>query len=1613
MKAKSSLHQYLAVIRGGRAKCVVGAMAFSMWLMSAAVQGADYYWIANDGDYHSWADVSNWATSADGATPAASCPNADSDGVYALSSGGMKMFVDLGGGNYTIKEWSFSSAGAGQAAAFTNGTLTVSSGTSDSSIASPVEVVDATLVFNGTMDIGKNYSGSGKDYTVWTLHDGGVVYVNGDFYPRWLQLEINEGGRFVYGTSAQALNCNRNGDFPINVNGGSLEFVGGFNRYSSAWSFLPLIKMNSGTWIIGGDLTYCNNIYFRIELYGGTVSATNNVSFSLRSDTDRLAYAKFMPNADVTLYVEGGKTMDMATGTKQKVPFTYEPSADGTNYTAITRTGAGTLLLADVPYSLDLRSGTTTFSANTRTAMGTLKVAAGQSFTLPNADTTLEYISNAGTVTIGAPGLSIGGIAAGGSVASGTFVLNGAAFSEGDTIVSTPDATLRAKIKADLESVGVNIAESGDTLTIGASELIFNGGSGGAITDINDATAWKSGSLPPAGATVMIASNVTAEITAEGAGIPAWAMIIVQDGATLRVSKATLLPAIQLEGAASLEIAAGSSTMANGFATVVDGAKVPSLSVVSGATLSVPGGTTFGGLSLSVSGTLAATSAGDLVLGYAANGETLPFCLAVDGGTITTTSGNINFACPASGGTVTALGGTAWTITNATLIPDSDHAFNFGRNNPVAQTISVELSGTTLNYPKSGSFYYQGGVSVKFNNASALIKANRTNNSGTASALYVENRAQLVFNDSELYWGAGLIDGSTGNGPFYLKPDEDGWQSLVLTNSVFFYHHLTSNHKAAIVVSNTTYTAEYSTYNYYMPFRGTLVNNTGVQYNAGYAVLNGDLTIRRRNSDSRTASMVMPANVPCSGAGGIHIAKPSGFNSIAFTINNGANTATGRLTADAGCTIMLASGANWAGTIDYTNNITMADWDTESLTANEITVGGLNLAKPLVYRVWEDSNDKINFTGEGIIPNGYEVQIALQNGYEPAPGTAIDLGTVPADFDLSSIINSNTKWTYSLAAIPGDETHKTLQAVVANVDYTFDGGSGEMPVVDLSDVSGWRCGSIPTGEEVAIDGVTAVATNEIPAFSSITLKNGASLVVRRPSGDVEEYAGTTLPSLDLRAGTSLTVESGAATLTGALSTYVAPGEEHNLPQVVVAAEGALYVPGGTTFGGISLSVSGTLAATSSGDIVLGYARAGETNVFALAVTGGTVSNQFGNINFVCPASGGTVTAPAALVLTNATLKTGSAYAYNFGINNPEVQTVNVTFDDTRLRYPDSANWATVTKIIGGGVKMTFTNGASLVRWNGEYKGELTIRERAQLVFNDGCSFRFGHSQNGDGSSGNGKVTINPSDGVTPIILNDGATMDIYREDGKSKAVLEVHGTATREKGYAGWNVAHPFINYKEVNLADAGSVLRFTWPSAYSEGWVDEYLKVRAKNQVVDSVPFVGLGSFVVDNGHLSAAKTLTLKGVHAAAGSLSVVPDKNVTLILDSGFGWAGTVVAGNVVVTNLAGDVASATVSFGALDLQADFPVKVWKEDGVVTTNDMLNVGSYINNGGKLVPTLVGEGEFAIGDEIVFGTINKTGTSPRLPAGWIAKRVAIDGDDAHERLLAKRGIGLQVIVR
>ena len=184
------------------------------------------------------------------------------------------------------------------------------------------------------------------------------------------------------------------------------------------------------------------------------------------------------------------------------------------------------------------------------------------------------------------------------------------------------------------------------------------------------------------------------------------------------------------------------------------------------------------------------------------------------------------------------------------------------------------------------------------------------------------------------------------------------------------------------------------------------------------------------------------------------------------------------------------------------------------------------------------------------------------------------------------------------------------------------------------------------------------------------------------------------------------------------------------------------------------------------------------------------------------------------------------------------------------------------------------------------------------------------------------------------------------------------------------------------------------------------------------NVPFAGAGDITITNGVPAYPFTVTMvNGASTATGSIKVDKvegDAETALYFADGANWAGTVVAGNVLLTNLTDGVDAATATFGTLDLAADFNIRVWAENGVVVTNDMVNVGQYRSSGGRLSIELMSEGlEFVAGDKIVVGTIAKSSPNPAVRVGWCVKRLAIDGDDENEILVMKKGVGLQLILR
>jgi hypothetical protein len=168
----------------------------------------------------------------------------------------------------------------------------------------------------------------------------------------------------------------------------------------------------------------------------------NNVNFNVDKTfqwTNSEIQKSFIEeNAIITAEVDSDKRMDVSV-------------LELREGVCLMKEGDGVLKIADVPYSLDLKGGSVEFVENTRTSMGTLKIGADCSYSLDHANMTIETLEdNAGTITIEKPGLSIAALGENASL-SGTFAFETAAFSKGDTLVTTPNAQLRAKIKADAE----------------------------------------------------------------------------------------------------------------------------------------------------------------------------------------------------------------------------------------------------------------------------------------------------------------------------------------------------------------------------------------------------------------------------------------------------------------------------------------------------------------------------------------------------------------------------------------------------------------------------------------------------------------------------------------------------------------------------------------------------------------------------------------------------------------------------------------------------------------------------------------------------------------------------------------------------------------------------------------------------------------------------------------------------------------------------------------------------------------------------------------------------------------------------------------------------------
>ena len=566
-------------------------------------------------------------------------------------------------------------------------------------------------------------------------------------------------------------------------------------------------------------------------------------------------------------------------------------------------------------------------------------------------------------------------------------------------------------------------------------------------------------------------------------------------------------------------------------------------------------------------------------------------------------------------------------------------------------------------------------------------------------------------------------------------------------------------------------------------------------------------------------------------------------------------------------------------------------------------------------------------------------------------------------------------------------------------DYVFN-TTGDL----LSDQDCWSSGSIPpAGAEVAIDGAGVVAdftSGAFPEWASIEIKNGATL---RISADAD------LPYVVLNKNATLEIASGATFLTnGLFCTPSVVGENVSLPVFSIATNATVSIASGMKFKNVDMRLYGTVSKLSVDDDspVFGYADAGETSYFALTADGCTFDihsssdRNKGAMSIVCPASGGTVVPVGTITLRNSSreVKSWADFGnWQFGVNNPTTVPFSVLVDGTSI---DSSAYF----YAAGAAHLSLVNSSKIRRATnclGHYFS-MALQDSATVDVGEGC---FVDMTTGDGSFG-----IDSQSAVDSMTVHDGGVyavsyntsgwgLGVFASDGGVLGVGKLYNSRARTDLLRGFGSARldGDLFIESVNIGTGNT----DWD----------------RHTTMANIPFAGTGDVIVTNGVPGYPFTVTmLNGANTATGSIrvdKVEGDAETALYFANGANWAGTVVAGNVILTNLTDAAEAVTVSFGTLDLASDFEFRVWKTGGAVTACDTLNVGSYTGNGGVLLPVLQDGAEFAPRDRIVVGKIAKSGTLPNLPAHWSAKREPIDGDDDNDMLVLTFSRGLQVILR
>ena len=611
--------------------------------------------------------------------------------------------------------------------------------------------------------------------------------------------------------------------------------------------------------------------------------------------------------------------------------------------------------------------------------------------------------------------------------------------------------------------------------------------------------------------------------------------------------------------------------------------------------------------------------------------------------------------------------------------------------------------------------------------------------------------------------------------------------------------------------------------------------------------------------------------------------------------------------------------------------------------------------------------------------------------------------------------------------------------VRSDYPYTFNAAASS----DLTDPTAWRLGTVPSAETpVRINGAGTVNfTAESTKFASITVEEGATLSV---SGGTEE-SPVDMPPVELDYEARLLLAEGAVVQITNTFTCVGNANILPVFEVATNAKAIVQTPdplsiksshapssyAGNDYGfrikNVSLKWYGDIqtyygdtkvATTVYSRLLLGWAEAGETSYIAIDCRGGRyiaageancVSRTRTPLVIAVPQPGGTVVPLGTLYFHDYACVQRTSTAANPEIHtsglcvgrwneydgntavagNPASVAFNVLFEGTvdllMIGYCRIGGGAHVT-LRGPGVQWRYVRRA----WNDEsLPRTLILSDSGSIAVEDGAYLDICTSEDSRGF--NAKGTVEDRNVLT---VRD-SRLSLLNWAGSGENVAEVDNSLL-EIGYLRSDKTLGTITGVFAGMKSATIANTFTIAAAdVDRGNPSKTTATSVENwhrRVHIAPPLTGTGSLAVSNelsgAHAVYSMTVTVtNGANTATGRAFVTDTAGgapAALVFADGANWAGEVVAdGRVSLTNRASETeAPASVSFGSLRIDANFPVRLWKSAGELT-NDVINIAGGVSGGCGLAPVFMDGYEPEVGDTFTLGTYPAEAALPRSAGG------------------------------